>query len=84
MWPHGQETLPDFLQHLNGIYGNIQFTKELEQNGTLPFLDVLVKKKWMAHWTTWYISSFNVVLSKNVIHKFHISKTTSIPTLKHS
>jgi hypothetical protein len=43
--PHGQETIQDLLQYLNGIHGNIMFTKELEQNGTLPFLDVLVKKK---------------------------------------
>jgi len=45
IWPHGQETLQDFLPRLNGIHRNIKFTKELEQNGTLPFLDVLVKKK---------------------------------------
>jgi hypothetical protein len=45
IWPHRQETLQDSLQHLNGIHRNIKFTKELEQNGTLPFLDVLAKKK---------------------------------------
>jgi len=45
IWPHRQETLKDFLQHLNDIHGNIKFTKEIEQNRTLPFLDVLVKKK---------------------------------------
>ena len=45
IWPHGQETLQDFLHHLNGIHGNIKFTKELEQNAILPFLYVLVEKK---------------------------------------
>jgi hypothetical protein len=45
IWPHEQETFQDFLQHLNGIHGKFKFTKELEQNGTLPLLDVLVKKK---------------------------------------
>jgi hypothetical protein len=32
----------------------MKFTMELEPNGTLPFLDVLIKKRWMAHWATRY------------------------------
>lgn len=45
VWPHGKETLQEFLQHLNGINSNIQFTMEVEKNGQLPFLDILISKK---------------------------------------
>jgi hypothetical protein len=43
-----------FFQRLSGIRGNIKFTMELEQNGIFLFLDILAKKKWMAHWATLY------------------------------
>ena len=33
-----------FLTYLNGRHPKIKFTKELENNGTLPFLDVNVKR----------------------------------------
>jgi len=42
--PHGKEKLTDFLNHLNGIHNNIQFTMELE-DGHLPFLDIDIYKK---------------------------------------
>jgi hypothetical protein len=35
----------DFLGHPNDMYANTKSTMELEENGALPFLDVLVKKK---------------------------------------
>jgi hypothetical protein len=44
VWPHGKE-LYDFLQHLNNIHPNIKFTMEVEQDGSLPFLDVLVSRR---------------------------------------
>ena len=31
-------------KHLNGIHKNIIFTMEIDTNGVLPFLDVLVTK----------------------------------------
>jgi hypothetical protein len=37
---HGPEELQDFLNHLNNIHPNIQFTMETETNGHLPFLDI--------------------------------------------
>ena len=44
IWPHGKEKLTDFLNHLNGIHNNIQFTMEIE-DGHLPFLDIDIYKK---------------------------------------
>nr|XP_060617816.1 uncharacterized protein LOC132767173 [Anolis sagrei ordinatus] len=45
IWSHGEEELSRFLDHLNSIHPNIQFTMEKENEGRLPFLDVLVIRK---------------------------------------
>nr|XP_060615668.1 uncharacterized protein LOC132765391 [Anolis sagrei ordinatus] len=45
IWSHGEEELNRFLDHLNSIHPNIQFTMEKENEGRLPFLDVLVIRK---------------------------------------
>jgi hypothetical protein len=37
IWPHGQDRLQDFLNHLNGLHKKIQFTMEIEKDGHLPF-----------------------------------------------
>ena len=39
---HG--TAMDFHDHLNEQNADIQFTKEIEENGKLPFLDCLVSR----------------------------------------
>lgn len=39
-----REKIPSFLSHLNSIEASIQFTAEVERDGELPFLDVLVKR----------------------------------------
>ena len=44
VWEHGQDSLRDFLAHLNSFDSNLQFTMELEDSGKLPFLDVLIIK----------------------------------------
>jgi len=46
IWPHGQEKLTNFLNHLNGIHNNIQFTMEVEEEeGHLHFLDIDIYRK---------------------------------------
>ena len=45
IWPHGEIELGKFLTHLNNISPNIKFTMELEENGSIPFVDVLLTRK---------------------------------------
>jgi len=40
LWPHEIEKLDKFLDHLNGLHRNMQFTMELERFGHLCFLDI--------------------------------------------
>ena len=42
IWSHARQKLDNFLRHLNNIHSCIKFTMEVEENGQLPFLDVLV------------------------------------------
>ena len=44
VWNEGRDELQDFLKHLNTIRPSIQFTMEMEEDGKLPFLDVLVTR----------------------------------------
>ncbi len=44
LWPHNQDSLDEFLHHLNSICPTIQFTMETESNNQLPFLDITVKR----------------------------------------
>jgi hypothetical protein len=43
IWPHGQEKLTEFLNHLYGLHKKIQFT--MEKGGYLPFLDIGIYRK---------------------------------------
>ena len=44
IWPHGKEKLDIFLKHLNSIAPTINFTMEIEENNSLPFLDTLARR----------------------------------------
>jgi len=35
IWPHGQEKLTEFLNHLSGLHNKIQFTTEKDEGGHL-------------------------------------------------
>ena len=45
IWPHGQDKLMDFLNHLNGLHKKIKFTMEIEKDGHLPFLDIHIYRR---------------------------------------
>ena len=44
LWPHGEESLNEFHQHLNEQHPAIQFTREVESEKRIAFLDVLVNR----------------------------------------
>jgi hypothetical protein len=49
LWPHGKVELQDNFQHLNNISDDIKFTMELEENNSICFIDVLIKRKSNGH-----------------------------------
>ena len=44
IWPLGREKLNLFLRHLNSLSDSIKFTMEVEVDGFLPFLDILLSR----------------------------------------
>ena len=45
IWIHGDKHLHSFWNHLNSIRSSIQFTMEGDSEGSIPFLDVLVRRR---------------------------------------
>ena len=39
-----KNTATQFLHYLNSCHANIKFTVEFEENSTIPFLDILIKR----------------------------------------
>jgi hypothetical protein len=45
IWLHGSGKLSEFLDHLNSVHRNIQFTMEKERDSHFPFLDIDIYHK---------------------------------------
>ena len=45
-WTHGENYLNKLFEHLNNQSNGIKFIMELESNGNIPFLDVLIYKRY--------------------------------------
>ena len=54
VWQHGVNTLDDFHLHLNAQHPSIQFTREVESEGRIPFLDASVERREVSIITTVY------------------------------
>ena len=54
IWQHGLNTLDDFHLHLNAQHPSIQFTREVESEGRIPFLDANVERREGSIITTVY------------------------------
>jgi hypothetical protein len=42
IWPHGNPSLISFFDRINNISPHIQFAMEMQEDNSLPFLDVLI------------------------------------------
>jgi hypothetical protein len=77
IWPHGQEKLTEFLNHLHGLHNNIQFTTEKEEEGHLPFWDTYVHRKTDSPFVTESIASPPIPISTYIRTHITISQTNS-------
>ena len=68
-----KESIEHVLSKLNVYHDNIEFTYEIENNGKLPFLDVLVLRKDYEVETTVYCKSTN---NDKYLHWQSFSPTT--------
>jgi len=69
IWPHGQEKLTEFLNHLNRLHNKIQFT--MEKEGHLAFLDLDIYRKMdgsLGHKIYWKPTHTNLYLHQNSHH----------------
>ena len=64
IWPHGQEKLTEFLNHLSGLHNELEFTMEKEEVH-LPFLDIDIYRKTdgsLGHKVYWKPTHTNLYL----------------------
>jgi hypothetical protein len=52
IWEHSDELFGEFIEKLNGLHPKIQWEPVFEENGQLPFLDVLVVRNKDGSFTT--------------------------------
>jgi hypothetical protein len=85
-WLHGAENMYYFLNHLNSIHSNIQFTMESEM-AIFPSCTLVHTGNQMAPWGTTYTGSWPTTciwmyLNKKLHHHL-VNKYSVLPTLVH-
>jgi hypothetical protein len=71
IWPHGQEKLTEFQNHLIRLHKKVQFTMEKEEEGHLPFLDIDIYRKTdgsLGHKVYQKTTHTNLYLHQNSLH----------------
>jgi len=85
IWPHGQEKLTEFLNHLSALHNNIQFTMEKEEEGHLPFQDIDIYRKTdgsLEHKVYWKPIHTSHYLHQN-LHHHPANKKSVLASLIH-
>ena len=52
VWPHGRDALEEFITYLDGIHPKIKFSREMETNNRISFLDVDLYRNNRGSFTT--------------------------------
>jgi len=81
IWPHTQEKLTEFLNHLNGLHNKIQFTMVKEEEYHLPFLNIDIYRKTdgsLGHKVYQKPTHTSLYLHQNLDHH-HANNQSSLP-----
>ena len=65
IWPHGQDKLEAFHQHLNTQHPQIEVTMEREEDNKIRFLDVAITKLHQDRGTPWTQAELEKVSTGN-------------------
>ena len=71
-----KDEIDDFHEHLNGQNADIQFTKEIEENGKIPFLDCLVTRDKNELRTTIYRKPTHTETTRPIILQPNFSQSS--------
>ncbi|KYM76147.1 hypothetical protein ALC53_13434 [Atta colombica] len=85
IWRHSRAKLRKFLIFLNNQHPNIHFTIDIEKNGKLPFLDVLVSKKAddTLSYQVYRKSTHRYLYDDPELHHHSVQKQSAINSLVH-
>ena len=92
-----KNTATQFLHYLNNCHANIKFTVEFEENSTIPFLDILIKRHnhtfstsiyrkktftgLYTKWNSFTPRKYKVNLISTLNFCWYVGDTTTTPTL---
>ena len=66
-----KNTATQFLHYLNNCHTNIKFTVEFEDNSTIPFLDILIKRHSHNFLTSIYRKKEDVYWTVHIMGLLH-------------